>query len=201
MPPTPKPHLPRSVAHSENGVSFAGRSPPHMPLTRSPWRGLMLGGPESMGDAETWRCLLPGTSSSPEPPLSTTVIALGLGARRADEARPSFPPAPNVPASQRSCQPALPWVPGGFHPGRLGSHFYISSCPEVTAAEGGGEAQPGAAPMSGCGGSPRSFLGPGHSKLGAQSHAGYQPASYISFAYHCLFWRLLGSQSPPEGDL
>lgn len=40
-----------------------------------------------------------------------------------------------------------------------------------------------------------------HPKLGTQPHAGYQPASSVSFAYHCLFWRLLGSQSPPEGDL
>ena len=72
---------------------------------------------------------------------------------------------------------------------------------EVMAAEGGGDAQPGAAPTSRYGGSPRSFLVPHHPKLGTQPHAGYQPASYISFAYHCLFWRLLGSQSPREGDL
>lgn len=103
------------------------------------------------------------------------------------------PKIPASPACPRS-QPASTWTGCALN-------SCASSCPEGTAAEGSMDSLGGAAPTGRCGESPWSLLGSHHPKPGIQPQAGRRPASRVSFAYHCLFWRLLGSESPPEGNL
>lgn len=63
--------------------------------------------------------------------------------------------------------------------------------------KGAGDAWEGAAPTGPCGGSPRSLA-----TRAWHPAPSWPPASFCtSFAYRCLFWRLLGSESPPEGNV
>lgn len=73
--------------------------------------------------------------------------------------------------------------------------------PKDRRPQGAWLARAGAAPTGQCGESPWSLLGSRHPKPGLQPQAGCLPAPRVSFAYRCLFWRLLGSESPPEGNL
>lgn len=92
-------------------------------------------------------------------------------------------------------------IPDTFHLGSLCSHFpHLSPCPEGLAAEGSTGCLGMSCPSRSICWEPAVSPGLMPPTPGIQPHAGCLPASRVSFAYRCLFWKLLGSESPPEGN-
>jgi hypothetical protein len=119
------------------------------------------------------------------------VITPGLGiVQAAGTAQPNS--IPSSPACLRS-QPSFTWadcVPT----------FHSSSCQwGRLAAEGNITSLRGSCPNRPTCVDGRSLSGQASQWPGIQPHAGCLPASWGSFTYHCVFGRLLRSQTPPEG--
>lgn len=157
------------------------------------------GGPESMGhtkaghlDAHPWAC-----SGSLRRRLSwgdtPAVIALGLGIVWADNVNPACLP-------HRFCQPGPAPSPGQVSPGRaVFPPLYLIL--QRQQLSGSGRCLARSCPDRLGWWEPHSLLGSRCHKPGIQPQAGCLPASCISLAYHCLFWRFLESKSAPEGNL